>query len=105
VYTLLLMNESKSSWLAHFDFVKQVYQPHEVEGEIQGDPEVDMPIRQPYFVPGFDIEERRQIMDQDKGSRAAWKACFQLGQSFACTKHRTDNVAMAANGGKGALTT
>jgi len=25
VYTLLLMNESKSSWSAHFEFVKEVY--------------------------------------------------------------------------------
>ena len=101
MYTLLLMNESKTSWLSHFSFVKEVYQPL----EIQPDPEPDMPIQAPYIVPGFDIESRRQIMDQDKGSRAAWNDCFELAQSFACTKHRTDNVAMAANGGKGALTT
>ena len=50
-------------------------------------------------------DKHRQVMDQYKGSRAAWNACFELGQTFACTKHRTDNVAMAHNAGKGALTT
>ena len=35
----MLMNESKNSWSSHFKFVKEVYQPQ----EIQGDPKPDMP--------------------------------------------------------------